>query len=164
MATRDYSDRRSTPGPAGERTPGPIPQPPVRGTRIRSDGALKALGIGIAALVALIALPGLLAGEPPPPPDDVGLLPPPPPTPPPAPTSAPPPVPQKPAKPKPAKPKREERSRDERDRAGREDGNAGDRDGREGGGDAPGAPAVAVTAAPSHLPPPAVKESFGFER
>jgi hypothetical protein len=155
MATGDYSDRGLDAG-AGERTLAPIPQPAVRGTRIRWDGALKALGIGVAAIVALIALPGLLAGEPPPPPEDVGLVTPPPPAPPPAP--APPPQAPlkgakakaekpKPATPKPARPKPAKRRRRPRAERGEAD---------------PGVPTVA--AAPSYLPAAALRERFGFER
>ena len=139
----------------------------MRGTRIRWDGALKALGIGAAALVAVIALPGLLAGEPPPPPEDVGLVPPPPPAPPPP---APAPAPPQSAQPKPAKPKRAKRAKRKRVKRprggrgglGREDGIVGDRDRSGRVGADPGAPAAGT--APSHPPPAAAKDSFGFER
>ena len=141
----------------------------MRGTRIRWDGALKALGIGAAALVALFVLPGLLAGEPPPPPEDVGLVPPPPPAPAaPAPAPSPPQLAQpNSAQPKPAKPKRAKRKRVKRPRGGRgglgrEDGIVGDRDRNGRVGADPGAPAAGT--APSHPPPAAVKDSFGFER
>lgn len=126
----------------------------MRGTRIRWNGALRALGIGLAAIAALVGLPKLLAEEPPPPPDDVGLAPPPP-----APAPAPPPPPAKPAE-----PRERERPLKRRSGAGKRarDGGWKPKRGSTEAAPTPGASA-AVTAQWTYAPPP-VRENFGFER
>jgi hypothetical protein len=125
----------------------------VRGTRIRWDGALKAVGLGLAILVALLVLPGLLGGEPPPPPADVGLVAAPPPPPAPAPAPAPAAKPPKPPGPDPGKGegRPERKGRDVRAREGRKRARTGEEES--------GTAATAI-----YVPPATIRESFGFER
>jgi len=125
----------------------------MRGTRIRWDGTLRVLAIGLGVIAALLALPRLLAEEPPPPPEDVGLttLPPPAPQPSPAPT-APLPSPQPDA----AR-KKKKRDRDPRHAAGKRDRKPAKAD----HGDQ--SPAPDATVPWTYAPPAPTRENFGFE-